>query len=242
MYGLKFIKQLGTQSRVRRDTGLYLVESPKHIASIAACNLALINAIIYRAGSVVPAGLETTPMQCVSPSQFNTIKTTVQSQGVIAVVKQRVYTAPLASYKTLVLCDGIQSPGNIGRIIRTAAGLLSDCAIVMAPQCADVYHPESVRASAGSIGTMPLYRSTWDRLAGHDRAWYAASPVASVPVSAIQAGASGKIGIILGSEGQGLSESSRQLLPTLCYIPMQQTANSLNVGVAFGIIAYTLAL
>jgi RNA methyltransferase, TrmH family len=182
-------------------------------------------------------------VRAVSEAELNHLAATESPQGVVMV--GRIPEATLSSLvvgnsdKLLVL-DAVQDPGNFGTLVRTADAL--DVRAVLAlPGTVDPWNPKSVRAAAGSSFHLPMIQvdvseaSIW--LAEREFALYAAD-AKGLDVREVSFAA--RAALIVGNEGAGLSDAVRALSFTSVSIPIRGKAESLNVGVAAGILLYLL--
>ncbi len=99
----------------------------------------------------------------VDPELLDAVSTLGSGTRVIGVYEQR-WAKPEGD--VLVYLHGVEDPGNVGTIIRSAHAL-ADATVVLGPGCADPYSPKAVRASMGSIFTRPPARALLDALKGH---------------------------------------------------------------------------
>jgi TrmH family RNA methyltransferase len=99
----------------------------------------------------------------VEPELLDAVSTLGSGTRVIGVYEQR-WAEPAGDL--LVYLHGVEDPGNVGTIIRSAHAL-ADATVVLGPGCADPYSPKAVRASMGSIFARPPGRATLDALDGH---------------------------------------------------------------------------
>jgi RNA methyltransferase, TrmH family len=125
--------------------------------------------------------------------------------------------------------DGIQDPGNVGAIIRTAAAAGAP-AVVTLPGTADPLGAKAIRASAGHVFNVRLARATWDDLAG---VACVGAGVAGRPLKEVDLAAAGAL--VLGSEARGLSREM-----DLVALPMAPGVESLNVAAAAAVLLYEL--
>ena len=160
-------------------------------------------------------------------------------QGIAAVV--RMGAVPRLG-KRLVALDGVQDPGNVGTILRTA-----DCAgmegLLLSEQCADIFSPKVLRATMGSIFRMPV-EVTGDlpgRLAALRRQGYSvlSSQLDGTPFYQRQ-GIGECYVLVVGNEGNGVSQPVQQQATHRLRLPMRGGAESLNAAVAAGIMMYEL--
>jgi RNA methyltransferase, TrmH family len=136
-----------------------------------------------------------------------------------------------------ILLDGIQDPGNLGGLLRTAAAAGATSAY-LAKGCADVWSPRSLRGGMGAQFTLPI-RERIDlkiALTGFPGAVIATSPRARQSIYDLDL--SGPVAMIFGSEGRGLRDDVSALANQLVHIPMAGKVESLNVAAAAAICCF----
>ena len=147
---------------------------------------------------------------------------------------------PFAAKPGMLLLDGIQDPGNLGTILRTANALGVEVALLEG--CADPYSHKVVRASMGAAFRSVPVQTTWAE--SKDALSVAKIPCAVTALSHqaedIRAAELQKMAVVIGSEGQGvrqqiIEESQKQLI-----IPMQPGCESLNAAVAATIVMWQM--
>ncbi|MDR2938973.1 MAG: RNA methyltransferase [Clostridiales bacterium] len=178
----------------------------------------------------------------VSDKLFNELSDTFAPQGILAVVEQKQYSVDNLSKGNsfFLIAENIQDPGNLGTLIRTADAAGAD-AIFLSGNCVDVYNPKVVRATAGSIFHLPVIENnSLDILIGHLKRngikIYAAHLKGKKYPYEIDL--TENIAILIGNEGNGLSEYVSRKADLLLKIPMLGMAESLNASVAGGILLY----
>ncbi|HEY4913516.1 MAG TPA: RNA methyltransferase [Candidatus Dormibacteraeota bacterium] len=216
----------------RREPGLVLLEGPRVLAEAEAAGVEL-DVVAVREGDEFTArsGRHVTLTRGV----FRTVSQTVTPQGVIAIakVKEEDAAAAVAAARRngwpLVVLDGVQDPGNVGAICRTAAAAGAPALAVLSGS-ADPFGAKAIRASAGNVFRLTVARATWGDLAGLDGYGAAASggePLSGAPIE--------KAGIIvLGSEAHGLSRSDLKLIT----VHLSEGVESLNVAAAAALILF----
>jgi TrmH family RNA methyltransferase len=185
------------------------------------------------------------------PGLFSKLSDTETPQGVMAVVKKRIYTeeeffTPFASgsgrgeaSNTIVL-DRLQDPGNIGTILRTAdaAGYMG---IILLKGTADVYSPKIVRAAAGSLFRLPILTAdTPGQVVGILKRC-GKKIICTAPVGDrfyYDIDLAENTAIVIGNEGNGVCEEFMKHSDLLVKIPMEGTVESLNAAVAAGVLMY----
>ncbi len=163
---------------------------------------------------------------------------TKNSQGILAVVRQKKYTELPGDF--FLILDTLQDPGNMGTIFRTAEAAGVD-GILMNRDCVDVYSPKVVRATMGAMFRMPFMVS--DDLPAEIRR------MKSEGVQVYAAHLRGTknhwdfdyrqpTAFMIGNEGNGLQDEIATLADTYLRIPMMGHTESLNAGVAASVLMY----
>ncbi|KAG8383627.1 hypothetical protein BUALT_Bualt04G0033700 [Buddleja alternifolia] len=152
-------------------------------------------------------------------------------------------------HRILVL-DGIQDPGNLGTLLRSATAFRWD-GVFLLPGCCDPFNDKALRACRGACFQIPIVSGNWKHietlrehfqmkiLAGHPTIGDNLNPVIKLCKDFADSVADLPVCLVLGSEGGGLSEFSRNACE-LVTIPMEGDFESLNVSVAGGIFMYML--
>ena len=177
----------------------------------------------------------------VSALEFASAAETESPQGVLAVAEIPAWSLdrlPLESRWRMVLLDGVQDPGNVGTIVRTAAAL-GAIAVLAMPGTVDLWNAKVVRSTMGASFHTPAFACTWAALDAFR---------SGVPVTLWGADAGGRpldaldipdrLIIAVGNEGSGLSTDARSRVDALASLPISATVESLNVAVATGILLY----
>ena len=140
----------------------------------------------------------------------------------------------------MLLLDGLQDPGNLGTILRTADAL--GVPVALLEGCADPYNHKVVRASMGAVFRTPVVTTTWQAV--REACAEAQIPVAVTALSDrakdLRQADLGHMAVVIGSEGQGvrpqiLSEADAELI-----IPMEPGCESLNAAVAATIVMWQM--
>ena len=177
------------------------------------------------------------PTYRLGENAFKCLSSTVSPQGVIAAVelKENEFSMPKSNFLVL---DGVQDPGNLGTIIRTAvaAGFCE----IYAKNCVDFRNEKVIRSTMGTIfdcKIMPAGMEEIKKLCKHKL--YCANmnkssvfDVKNVPK---------QFGIVMGNEAHGISDEIMSLGLDEVSIPMKNKVESLNVAVASGVMMYILS-
>jgi TrmH family RNA methyltransferase len=138
-----------------------------------------------------------------------------------------------------IIAESIEKPGNLGGILRTADAAGVDALIVSDPRT-DVYNPNVVRASRGTVFTVPVVQASNEDTARWVRekriSVLAATPGASQVYSELDL--RGPLALAVGTEDEGLSDFWLENADRRIFIPMLGKVNSLNVSVSTAIIIY----
>ncbi len=223
----------------RLETGSFLVEGIKMVQEALASDYP-VETLLLQEGFTPAAPLpEHIPAFLLPPHVFSAVCDTKTPQGIAAVV--RLQPRPAAGPRLIAL-DQVQDPGNVGTILRTADAAGFDGAL-LAPGCADVFSPRVLRATMGSVFHLGLsfpaelpealkdlrsrgYAVLSSQLDGEP--FFERPPIPAPFV------------LILGNEGNGVSPAVQATATHRFRLPMPGRAESLNVGVAAGIMMYDL--
>ncbi|MFL5727456.1 MAG: TrmH family RNA methyltransferase [Chloroflexota bacterium] len=167
-----------------------------------------------------------------------------RSDGVVAIV--RIPSTSLGELgrflrpeSLIVVVESVEKPGNLGAILRTADGAGAD-AVVAADARTDLFNPNAIRASLGTIFTVPVAAAS----SAEVLAWLAArgTRIVAARVEAerqyTDCDLRGAVALVLGSEAEGLRTDWDDPRVETVRIPMRGTADSLNVSVAAAVLLY----
>lgn len=147
---------------------------------------------------------------------------------------------PFAPKAGMLLLDGIQDPGNLGTILRTADAL--DVPVALLEGCADPYSHKVVRASMGAVFRMDIVQTTWQEAE-------AACKQAGIPIGVTALNESAKdlreaplntMAVVIGSEGQGVRQEILANAEQSLIIPMNPNCESLNAAIAAAIVMWQM--
>lgn len=225
----------------RRETGCFLVEGRKSVTEAIASGFAVEAVLVDETMAdafELPAGA---PVYALPAHVLGAVCDTKTPQGIAAVM--RMAQTRRVGLRVVAL-DGVQDPGNVGTIIRTADAAGFD-GVLLSAQCADVFSPKVLRATMGSVFHLPI--EVTDDLPGRLRAMQAEG--ACVISSQLEDASPffegcGDVGnrfvLVIGNEGNGVSDAVKALADRRLMLPMRGQAESLNAAVAAGIMMYAL--
>lgn len=263
---IKAIKKL-EQKRQRDREGLFVIEgfhlveeAIQHRAEIEMIlhtdtadqtQLTGIKAMLQQNTAELPSSIE---IITITDSILTTLSQTPAPQGILAILKQPTQkleeileaevegkAATNRPLSHLLLLDNVQDPGNVGTMIRTAeaAGFR---AIILGEGSADLYNDKTIRATQGALFQLPIIRGNLEELlpkihnAGYE-SWVTTLEEATF-YHKLEKPA--KCALIMGNEGQGVDPKLQNIATTKVKIPMLGQSESLNVGIAAGILIYDL--
>ena len=177
-----------------------------------------------------------------SESLWKGIETTVHGQGVIAVVCQKIRRLEDFRVKAnalYVLIDGVQDPGNLGTLIRTAVGAGVE-AMFLTPNTVDIYNEKTVRSTMSGLCKLPIYINvtTENIIKLKESGIKLYGTVLEDSVDYGQPSYEGATMIALGNEANGISENISQIVTQRISIPMYGPMESLNVAIAGALCMY----
>lgn len=226
------------EKKHREAAGLFVVENPKVAAELAAAGHAFAEFYATEAAELpaVPGGVRVTRVSEAEMARISHLPTPSPVFAVGRVERARLAPGELASGLTLAL-DGIQDPGNVGTLLRLADWF--GCArVLLSPDSADLFSQKVINASMGSFARIRVITT---ELAP-------ALAAAGVPVLGADLDGESVYGLapaadavlVIGSEGRGPSPAVRATVTRRVTIPRVGGAESLNAGVAAGIVLAAL--
>ncbi len=246
---VKYVEKLARR-RYRYQEGRFVAEGPRLVGEALASGARLHSLYIapelFDADgwkgmlAALPDGV---PVYELPAALFRQVASTEGPQGILAVVEMRSWTwldccagtAPLA-----VVVDGLQDPGNLGAILR-ATEALGGSGVILGEGTADPYNPKTVRASMGAVYRLPMAHgqdlaALIPEMKARGMQVLVASARADRPLYAVDWRS--PTAIVLGNEGAGVGPEVAALADAAVCIPMPGRAESLNVGMAAGILLY----
>ncbi len=185
------------------------------------------------------------PVLTVSDAELASAADTVSPQGVLlvaAIPSRAAADVVLGEHALLLALDGLQDPGNVGTMLRTAAALGAAATLAL-PGTVDLWNAKVVRSAMGALFHHPAVPCTWDELDAFRAAGLAlwGADAAGTPVAdATAGGRPPRLSLAVGNEGAGLSAECRARADRLVSLPIADDVESLNAAVAAGILLYTL--
>jgi TrmH family RNA methyltransferase len=225
------------ERKTRDDERLFVVEGDRLYER--ALKAGLRPTLTFVSGDFETSGVTVT----VAPDVLDKASYRNRSQGIIGVFQQ--FTTDLGSIEPsanplLLIAEGIEKPGNLGAMMRTAAAAGAD-AVVTVGGTVDPFNPNVIRSSTGAVFTLPVAVSSWEETAP----WIeerrigvvGASPAGDVTLWDADLG--GPVAIVVGAEDAGLSEQAAAVARELVAIPQTgRGVDSLNASVAAAVLLF----
>ena len=243
----KRIRALGNR-KDREAEGLFLAEGVRVVEELLAAGLPVPLAVVSPAlgeterGARLEARLrDVAPVRDATAGELNTLADTATNQGVLVVAEVPDGTLdalPDAGPSTVLLLDGVQDPGNLGTLARSAGAFGCD-ALVCLPGTVDPWNPKAVRAAAGTLFRLPVVKSeAGPALERLRRGGYAVLGADADGTGIDRLALPTRTALAVGNEGAGLGPALREAADSLVAVPMESGVESLNVAVAAGILLY----
>ena len=234
---LQQVKKLLSSRKAREEAGLFVSDGTKLLVE-AVKYFPGLETVILSDGveAEVPPGVRLVRvpgdvMESISPMQ--------SPQGALFLCRLPEKKDFVPRPGTLLL-DGIQDPGNLGTMLRTADAL--GIPVVLLEGCADPYSHKVVRSSMGAVFRTPVVQAAWTDVSAACKA--AGIPVAvtalSDRASDIRCADVKSMAVVIGSEGQGVRKDILENADTELIIPMTAHCESLNAAVAASIVMWQM--
>ena len=247
---LTLARDLGRR-KAREKHSLFVAEGVRSVEELLRSGLKVQGAVVALQLLDAPRGqalrkrLEQSGVEVleVSEKDFRGAAETESPQGVLAIGEvpaRSLNTLEIGSGCRFLLLDGVQDPGNVGTILRTAAAMGATATIAL-PGTVDLWNPKVIRSSMGAQFTHAAFHAdsaeTFSFLERNKIELWAADAGGS----ALNRGdAPPRLAVALGNEGSGLSAEIRAVARKTISLPIAANVESLNVAVAAGIILYEL--
>lgn len=248
---LAALRRLNTSRAYRERTGRLYVEGVRNLLRCRDAGVVIERLVLAK--RLVPPGAgqtaarrlrqEGVPAEVIPPDAFRRISNTARASGIGAVIRCPPSTLPEPVGDGLWLAvERVRSPGNLGTIIRTAAAF-GVAGLIVTDTRTDPFDPAVVRASVGTLfgirvcPVSPARLSEWTR--HHDIGVVGADGQAEMTVDRFVFPT--RCLIVVGDERKGLSSNQRAMCNICVRIPMVADVDSLNVGVATGIVLHAAA-
>ena len=234
---LQQVRKLVSSRKERENTGLFVADGTKLLTEAIRWWPGLETVILSDGvDAEVPEGVRVVSvpeevMESISPMQ--------SPQGALFLCRlpeKKEFTPK----QGMVLLDGIQDPGNLGTILRTADAL--EIPVALLEGCADPYSHKVVRASMGAVFRSSVVQTTWQtaKEAFHQNNIPVAVTALSDRAEDLRNAKIENMAVVIGSEGQGVRKEILDSADAELIIPMNQHCESLNAAIAAAIVMWQM--
>lgn len=232
------IRKLNVSNSFRRQQGLFLCEGPKLLEEALKWG-GNIEFVVKTPETILPSGLGCRVVE--TPGEvLASLADTQTPQGLVfaCALPDTALPETLDKGRYLVL-DGVQDPGNLGTVWRTADAFGASGLLLTGP-CADPFSPKTVRSTMGACFRLPLWR-------GDRREVKALLDRSGIPLYAtalredtqdLRSVDLSGAAVVIGSEGKGISEEMLGFCEKALKIPMSERCESLNAAVAAAVVLW----
>lgn len=237
------IRRLAAEGKYRRETKQFLCDSPKLTEEALRWAPETVETVVMTPGQTISNLSPSIRAVEVPEDVMASIAPSKTPQGVLAVCRMRLTALPEKLDGThYVVLDGVQDPGNVGTILRTADAFWAD-GLFLVNGCADLYHPRTLRASMGAIFRCPAWDCEPEELSALLRRSGISLFGAALRENTKDArqAAYTRSAVAIGSEGRGLSEQMLDLCDDTVKIPMNDHCESLNAAAAAAVLLWEMA-
>ena len=233
------IRKLSGSRSARRAAGEFVCDGPKLLAEALKWGAA-VTTVVAEEGTSLPELPSAVRRVEVPADLLRSLSTTETPQGVLFLCRTPDLALPerLTGGRYMVL-DGVQDPGNLGTVWRTADAFGAD-GLVLVHSCADPWSPKTVRATMGACFRLPVWEGTLEELTG--RLARSGAPLYATALrddtEDIRAVPLEGAAVVIGSEGRGVSQPVLDACRATLKIPMRDRCESLNAAVAASVVLW----
>ena len=232
------MKKLGASREYRRTCGEYLCDGYTLLREALLSNAEVTGVLTCdRESGGMPQNL---PVTFVPRSLLEYVSPMKAPQDVVFSCKiPQELKEPITNGRFIIL-EGIQDPGNVGTVIRTANGFGIDT-VVLTGGCADPYNPKTVRAAMGAVFRQRILEMTLKEIAQmNDHGIELLGAALGDGSRDIREAGLQEASVVIGSEGRGLSQDMLRLCADTIVIPINPACESLNASAAAAVIMWEM--
>jgi TrmH family RNA methyltransferase len=244
---IKNLLKLQEKSRERKKQGVFLIEGKREISLAIAANYQFENVLFLESfiseDEILHLFNQNVNRTSISKEVYQKLAYRDSTEGIIAVVKAKGFTLDTIHFKNenplILVTEGIEKPGNIGALLRTADAANIDAVFIANPK-SDVYNSNIIRASVGCIFTNQIAIGTSEEIITflQEKEINIFATTLQNSNEYHQENYTKPTAIVVGTEATGLSEIWRTNATQNIHIPMQGKIDSMNVSVAAAIVIF----
>jgi TrmH family RNA methyltransferase len=242
---VKYVRRLQTERRFRNRDAHFVVEGTRWLKELVA--MAQPVEMLFYTERWVETAVHAQILQqltdlgqsiplLTSEEVMQAMSDTKTPAGVLAVLAMQPSPLPTNPSLLLVL-DAINTPGNLGTMLRTA-GAAGVEAVLLGPDCVDLYNPKVVRGSMGAHLRLPVQRQTWPEIAATVQGLQVLVATVQAEKHYTAVNWQQPSALIIGSEATGAGAEAKTIASENITIPMVAATESLNAAVATGILLF----
>lgn len=242
---IKSLIQLQEKSKVRKQTGTFLIEGQREI-SLALKGIFEIETILFSAEVISETEAKKLSNKAelieISKEVYQKLAYRDTTEGILAVAKTKslkLSDLELSNNPLILVAEAPEKPGNIGALLRTADAANLDAVIIANPK-SDLYNPNIVRSSVGCLFTNQIATGTTDEIIA-----FLKEQNINIYCATLQNSTSyhtqdytSPTALVVGTEATGLTQEWRNAATQNIIIPMQGEIDSMNVSVAAAILIF----
>ncbi|MGI6498915.1 MAG: TrmH family RNA methyltransferase [Oscillospiraceae bacterium] len=237
------LRKLGRSGAYRNSCGAFCCDGPKLLEEALLWG-GVVQTVLKTEAALLPSSLPASVRVVTVPEELLAFASPLtEPQGILFACEMPESAAPerLTGTRYAVL-DGLQDPGNVGAILRTAAAFSFD-GVFLTGHCADLWNPKTIRATMGAVFRMAVWTASYEQVS-------LLLQKAKIPLYgaalgpgcvSLEKGSLEGAAIAIGSEGNGLSQALLSLCDGRVQIPMDAKCESLNAAVAAGILFWEMS-
>ena len=238
---IKQLLQLQQKSSERRKQGVFVVEGRRELQHCIESGY-VVDTLFICPELLVGVSYTAPHVFSVTPSVYEKIAYRGTTEGVVAVIRSRKWTLDdlvLSNNPLLMVLEGVEKPGNLGAILRSADAAKADAVIICDP-LTDLYNPNLIRSSIGAVFTVPTIACASEDCIHFLQERKIQILTAQLQDSRLYYDADMRKGtaIVMGTEATGLTDMWRQVATSHIRIPMLGRLDSLNVSVSAAILLF----
>lgn len=235
----QLVKQVKKLQQKKYRTSSYLIEGWHLLEEAQKSGAAIEHIFVLEEHAHRVAHLS--PVHLVTGEIMQDLADSKSPQGVLAQLALPNQVVPQALSGKFLVLEDVQDPGNVGTMIRTADAAGFD-GVFLTDKSADIYNMKVLRSMQGSHFHLPVYRLPLEDMLAtfqNNQLPILATTLSSQSVDYKKVTVPPQFALVMGNEGQGISETVAQTADQLVHITMPGQAESLNVAIAAGILMFS---